>query len=155
MHPIYIYVQYEPNIAQYLWFSVVVRLTLNSQVGVWKALIRFKVKPLEDEIKRGNKKRQDEEGREAGLGREDGKKCARRFLWDSGMLLLFLCRRRRGDKCVIEAMGCGGAVWWWVKAQNSLPEQGNEREYTTSIFTAYLPWTSLWQEHVDTVTALI
>jgi len=40
-----------------------------------------------------------------------------RFLWDSGMLLLFLSRRRRGDKCPIEDL------WEGVCAVRGSPEQ--------------------------------
>lgn len=55
------------------------------------------------------------EGSERAVGREEGeRKSARRFLWDAGMLLLFLYRERRGDKCLIEALwragGWGGCV---------------------------------------------
>lgn len=66
---------------------------------------------MEDEIKKVNKKRQREERRDrekqATVGEMEKKTFARRFLWDTGMLLLFLCRRRRGDKCLIEDLRMG------------------------------------------------
>lgn len=53
------------------------------------------------------------------------------------MLRLFLCRRGRGDKCLIEDLWGWRAVWLWLKPQNSLPEQGNREIPQASSLLVY------------------
>lgn len=87
------------------------------------------------------------------VGKKGGKR-ERRFLWDTVMLLLFLCRSGRGDKCLIEDL-CTEVLGELSGAGGYSRPEKDDKNIPKCLFTVNIPLTGAGGTHVNTVTALI